>query len=856
LKVSGKWGNCIYLHTLENTVTDSTGTVDTARAVAVDPSGRAYITGTMSTALASTGGGYAQQNTGGTEAFVVRYNTAGSLIEYSASIGGSGNDQGLGIAVDSSGAAYLTGLTQSANFPLVNPLVNPNSTPVVDSPIETLSGGQDAFVAKLSSDGSALLFSAYLGGSGLDQGNGIVTDLGNNGNIYVAGTTSSPDIIANLVPMSNGSYTPYNPPQSTLGGVSDGFLAMIAGNTLPVVTVLPGSLQFSYVDVGATSGAAQVIYYNTSAKSSVNITNIQLSGDFSQVFANGTPADCSPGELAAGAQCAVWVAFSPSAQGTRTGTLTITDDATSAPHVVNLSGQGAAPYVVLQYASLTFNNVYLGTTSSSQTLTVTNTGKGTLNFSSIAITGDFLIDSGNSTCSSSVAPGGACTIAVDFQPTKTSTEYGKLTISYNSSQSPLTVGLTGNVALVQCTINPTSYSFGSQPVGTTSSAQTFTVANTDSSHTLEVNAATASIADFQVTNNCPSTLSPGNNCSILVVFDPTAAGTRSGTLTVSGNGTAMTNTISLSGTGTGSGALQFSPSSVSFSTAAGATGQSTLTVSNSSSTVTFTNLNFAITPSGSDFSISPSTTSGCGSSLAAGATCNMTVSFSPASSEKAGTTDTATLTVSATGASNSGATVTLTGKVTSSGSGGGGGGGGGTSEFTMTPTASSVSVSQGNVAIFDISVTPQNSSTDTVTFSCSGPSGTTCSVSPTSLKLNGSSTTSTNVTLSVATNGGSGGMSRMTAPGFFGRQTIFALLPFTLVGMLLTRRRRGLWALLVVLAICLTMGMAACGSSSSSSGSSGTLAVGGPYTVTFKATPQSSSASAPSPLSLSLYVTN
>jgi hypothetical protein len=854
LKVSGTTGGCVYLHTMETTATDVTATVDTARAIAVDPSGRAYVTGTMSKSFGSAGGGYTAPNSGGTDVFVARWNTAGSAMEYGASLGGSANDQGLGIAVDSSGAAYLTGLTQSADFPLVNPLVNPNSTPVADSPIETLSGGQDAFVAKLSADGSALLFSAYLGGSAYDQGNGIATDLGNNGNIYVAGMTYSPDLVANLVPMSNGSYTPYIPPQSTIGGDSDGFLAMIAGNTLPVVTVLPGSLQFSNVDVGATSSAAQVTYYNTSAKSSVNITNIQLAGDFTQVFENGTPADCSPGELAAGTQCAVWVAFSPTTQGTRTGTLTITDDATSAPHVVNLSGQGAIPYAVLSAASLTFNNVYLGTTSSSQTLTVENTGKGTLNFSSISITGDFLIDSGNSTCSSSVPPGGACTIAVDFQPTKTSTEYGKLTISYNSSQSPLTVGLTGNVALVQCTINPTSYSFGSQPVGTPSASQTFTVANTDSSHTLEVNAASASIADFQVTNNCPSTLSPGNSCSILVVFDPTASGTRSGTLTVSGNGTAMTNTISLSGTGTGSGALQFSPSSVSFSTAAGATGQSTLTVSNSSSTVTFTNLNFAITPSGSDFSISPSTTSGCGSSLAAGATCNMTVSFSPASSEKANSTDTATLTVSATGASNSGATVPLTGNVTSSSSGGGGGGG--TSEFTMTPTATSVSVTQGNMAIFDISVTPQNGSTDTLTFSCSGPSGTTCSVSPTSLKLNGSNTTSTSVTLSVATNGGSGGMSRMTAPGFFGRQAIFALLPFTLAGILLTRRRRGLWALLVVLAICLTMGMAACGSSSSSSGSSGTLAVGGPYTVNFTATSQSSSASVQLSPPLSLYVTN
>ena len=114
------------------------------------------------------------------------------VLVYSTYLGGSGDDQGHGIAVDSSGNAYVTGYTDSTDFPTANPLQ------------AVYDGGDDAFVAKLNPAGSALVYSTYLGGRGFDHGFGIAADSG--GNAYVTGTTTSTD------------FPTANPLQAVLGG--------------------------------------------------------------------------------------------------------------------------------------------------------------------------------------------------------------------------------------------------------------------------------------------------------------------------------------------------------------------------------------------------------------------------------------------------------------------------------------------------------------------------------------------------------------------------------------------------------------------------------------------------------------
>jgi hypothetical protein len=192
---------------------------DTGTGIAVDSSGNAYVTGstgstdfpTMNPLQPSYGGG-------SYDAFVSKINATGSALVYSTYLGGNGFDQGDGIAVDSSGNAYVTGSTGSTNFPTMNPL-QPSYG----------GGSYDAFVSKINATGSALVYSTYLGGSGFDQGNGIAVD--SSGNAYVAGSTQSTD------------FPTVNPLQPKFGGVNDVFVTKInpTGSSLVYSTYLGGS---------------------------------------------------------------------------------------------------------------------------------------------------------------------------------------------------------------------------------------------------------------------------------------------------------------------------------------------------------------------------------------------------------------------------------------------------------------------------------------------------------------------------------------------------------------------------------------------------------------------------------------
>ncbi len=170
--------------------------------IAVDASGAAYVTGTTGSTDFPTENPY-QTDQGGVDAFVTKLNSSGSSLVYSTYLGGSDGDHGYGITVDASGAAYVTGTTGSTDFPTENPYQ------------DTLKGGIDAFVTKLSSSGSSLVYSTYLGGDRAEgdySGGGIAVDAA--GAAYVTGETRSSDF-----PTTPNAYdTSYN-------GVEDVFVA-------------------------------------------------------------------------------------------------------------------------------------------------------------------------------------------------------------------------------------------------------------------------------------------------------------------------------------------------------------------------------------------------------------------------------------------------------------------------------------------------------------------------------------------------------------------------------------------------------------------------------------------------------
>ncbi|MGA3324696.1 MAG: choice-of-anchor D domain-containing protein [Terriglobia bacterium] len=202
----------------------------------------------------------------------------------------------------------------------------------------------------------------------------------------------------------------------------------------------PSTLTFGTQAVGI-SGASQAVTLSNRGAGVLTITKIATTGDFAIVNSSDTCLQTNFGTtVAAGANCTLSVNFTPTATGTRAGTLTFTDNATNAPQTVSLTGTGAIFPVTLSPFSLTFSSQFVGTLSPSQPVTLTNTQAVALSISTIAASSDF---SQTNNCGASVSAGGSCTISVTFTPTAAGTRNATLTVTDNANTSPQTLSLTG-----------------------------------------------------------------------------------------------------------------------------------------------------------------------------------------------------------------------------------------------------------------------------------------------------------------------------------------------------------------------------------------------------------------------------
>ncbi|MDP2915495.1 MAG: SBBP repeat-containing protein [Candidatus Aminicenantes bacterium] len=240
---------------------------DYGRGIAVDASGNAYVTGytssTESTFPVAVGPSLVQS--GNNDAFVAKVQADGKALAYCGYIGGSGQDYGRGIAVDASGSAYVTGSTNSTE----------TTFPIVVGPYSTANGDFDAFVAKVSAEGTELLYCGYIGGSSEDVGTGIAVD--GDGSAYIAGYTASSDT---SFPVNGGPNLTHN------GGVYDAFVAKVYFNGLALDYC--GYIGGSAYDVGTGIavdrwGYAYVAGYTSSKEDTfpVNVgPGLTLSGSF------------------------------------------------------------------------------------------------------------------------------------------------------------------------------------------------------------------------------------------------------------------------------------------------------------------------------------------------------------------------------------------------------------------------------------------------------------------------------------------------------------------------------------------------------------------------------------------------
>lgn len=312
----------------------------------------------------------------------------------------------------------------------------------------------------------------------------------------------------------------------------------------PNATLSPSSLIFSTRAIGTTSSAKTITLTNPGA-ASLGISSIAITGtnagDFSQTHTCGS-------SLASTAKCTISVSFKPTASGTRTAAVSVTDNASGTPQKVALSGTGTA--AKLSTGSLGFGVESIGTASGGKSVTLTNVGTTGFNITAIAITGanagDYLQ---THTCGSSLGASASCTITVTFKPTASGTRTAALSLSDSAAGSPQTVALSGSGTAAK--VSPSGLNFGTVVVGSSSGAQAMTLSNVGTS-IFDISAiaiAGPDPGDFSQTHTCGTSLAPSASCTISVSFKPTATSARTAAINITDTAVGSPQTMLLSGAG-------------------------------------------------------------------------------------------------------------------------------------------------------------------------------------------------------------------------------------------------------------------------------------------------------------------
>jgi len=371
----------------------------------------------------------------------------------------------------------------------------------------------------------------------------------------------------------------------------------------------------------------------------------------------------------------------------------------------------AAPATVsLSATSLSFGSLGVGSTSGSQTVTLTNTGGSALSNIGISITG-----AGASSyvfansCGSSLAAGANCTIHGHFAPTSPGAQPAAITITDSATGSPQSIALSGSgVEAAAVSLSATSLSFGSVNVGSTSYSAVVTLTNvgdaTLSIGSIAVTGANAS--SFVFANTCGSTLAAGANCTIHGHFGPMTPGALTAAITITDNAPGSPQSIALSGTGVAVPVVSLSATHLAFGSEneGNASGSQSVTLTNTgSATLSITSINLT----GADASSFVFANS-CGTTLAAGANCSIHGHFAPAAA--GALTAAITITDNASGSPQS---ITLTGTGVSAGP-----------AVSLTATSLSFGTESVGSATGSQTVTLTNSGGATLTFTSIAVTGT------------------------------------------------------------------------------------------------------------------------------------
>ncbi len=468
-----------------------------AKGIGLDASGDAYVVGTASPGFPTTAGAF-QTTATATSAFFAKLDPIGSSILYATyDSGSSGGSTGQALAIDGAGNVYLTGQA-SVDLPVLHPiqpctvnggdaflsefnaagaLVFATCVGTNDPPTALTLDASDnvyilgvcygsvplmnaidanpppseyyrSFISEIAPDTQQLVFSSFVGGPPQFNQIGqpffsvdaITVDL--SGNIYAVGEAD-----AGLI--NGGQPTPplfpiFNALQPLFGNTNgcfvrdqgcvygDATIVKISPSAGAAAAIAPTQIQFSATQVGSTSAPFTVTVYDLGTDP-LTVSNVAINGDFAQTNNCGTVPP-------SGGSCAIQVTFTPTAVGTLTGTVTITDSSPGSPHTAQLTGLGAQATATPSPTSLSFPGQLVGIPSPSKTITITNSGAVNLQVSRVQTTGPF---GENNSCSAPVQPKQQCTINVTFTPTATGATTGAVSITDNAANSPQTIPLKG-----------------------------------------------------------------------------------------------------------------------------------------------------------------------------------------------------------------------------------------------------------------------------------------------------------------------------------------------------------------------------------------------------------------------------
>jgi hypothetical protein len=578
---------------------------DRAVGIAVDGSGNAYLAGTTgSSDFPVTAGAFQTvcgcKQSNNSDAFVSKLTPTGSALVYSTFLGGTANDYGSAIDLDSAGDAFIAGRTCSLDFP-----ITPGSFQTTYGGACSPSAGGDAYVSELNTTGSALVYSSYLGGSGIDAAYAVAVDA--SGSAYVAGNTNSTDF-----PVTSGAF------QTTNGGGYDSFVAKVnpTGSALVFASYLGGSADDTTWGIKVdSSGSAYLAGQTISPNFPTTIGAFQTSCAGGCLQTDGTVTKFSPSGSSlvystylggSGVEEAFAIAVDSAGEAFVTGETGSTNFPTTPGSFQPISPGGVAAFVTKLNAKgtkLAYSTYFGNTSTTGLAIAVDNN------------THSFVVTGRTYSTTFPVTPGAFKTIC------STCTQTNKASDGFVAE------------FIVGDQIWPLILDFGNQIVGSRSAAMNTVLTNSTSGsalHVATIQVTGANAADFVKTaDTCGVPISGGAHCTVSVTFTPSATGLEKAVLTVTDDAANTPQQVILQGTGS---FVQLVPSSINF-------GKQRVGTQSGPQPITLTNtggvaLNITgIAPTGinaGDFA----QTNNCGSSVPAGGNCVINITFTPAATGK------------------------------------------------------------------------------------------------------------------------------------------------------------------------------------------------------------------------------